>query len=117
MSGLLLPMNPLMSCGSQVRPLMPQLCRAGIDQTRQSDPWAFQELSQYHSSQHHVGVPARLVQASHPIRWSIFFRQHCMSGQALKVRRFSYQDPWLLVVLKPSRLLSQPGRGDHLQDS
>ena len=28
-----------------------------------------------------------------------------------------YQDPWLLVVLKTSGLLSQPGRGDHLQDS
>ena len=28
-----------------------------------------------------------------------------------------YGDPWLLVVLKPSGLLSQPGRGDHLQDS
>ena len=28
-----------------------------------------------------------------------------------------HSDPWLLVVLKPSGLLSQPGRGSHLQDS
>ena len=28
-----------------------------------------------------------------------------------------YRDPWLLVVLKPSGLLSQPGRGPQLQDS
>ena len=28
-----------------------------------------------------------------------------------------YRDDWLLVVLKPSGLLSQPGRGPQLQDS
>ena len=28
-----------------------------------------------------------------------------------------FRDAWLLVALKPSGLLSQPGRGPHLQDS
>ena len=28
-----------------------------------------------------------------------------------------YRDAWLLAVLKPSGLLSQPGRGPDLQDS
>ena len=39
------------------------------------------------------------------------------SGSSPEPLTILYQDPWLLVVLKPSGLLSQPGRGDHLQDS
>ena len=39
------------------------------------------------------------------------------SGSSPEGPAILYQDPWLLVVLKPSGLLSQPGRGDHLQDS
>ena len=37
-----------------------------------------------------------------------------MRGEPLAVL---YQDDWLLVALKPSGLLSQPGRGPDLQDS
>ena len=39
------------------------------------------------------------------------------SGSSPEDPTILYGDPWLLVVLKPSGLLSQPGRGDHLQDS
>ncbi len=39
------------------------------------------------------------------------------SGSSPEPLTILYQDQWLLVVLKPSGLLSQPGRGDHLQDS
>lgn len=39
------------------------------------------------------------------------------SGLSPEPLTILFQDPWLLVVLKPSGLLSQPGRGDHLQDS
>ena len=39
------------------------------------------------------------------------------SGSSPDDLTIAHWDPWLLVVLKPSGLLSQPGRGDHLQDS
>ena len=59
-------------------PLMPAaVLGAGMDQTRQSAPWAFQELNFYHSSQHHVEAEARLVQALPPDQVEHLFRQHC----------------------------------------
>ena len=39
------------------------------------------------------------------------------SGSSPEDPTILYGDPWLLVVLKPTGLLSQPGRGDHQQDS
>ena len=59
-------------------PLMPAaVFGAGMDQARRSDPWAFQELNIYHSSQHHVEAEARLVQALLPDQVEHLFRQHC----------------------------------------
>ena len=59
-------------------PLMPAaVLGAGMDQTRQSAPWAFQELNLNHSSQHHVEAEARLVQALPPDQVEHLFRQHC----------------------------------------
>ena len=52
-----------------------------------------------------------------PIRLNNFSENTARRGSSPKGLEIVYDDPWLLVVLKPSGLLSQPGRGSHLQDS
>ena len=51
------------------------------------------------------------------MRWNTSSDSIVRSGSSPEDPTILYGDPWLLVVLKPSGLLSQPGRGDHLQDS
>ena len=59
-------------------PLMPAaVLGAGMDQSSQSDPWAFQELNPYNSSQHQVEAEARLVQALPPDQVEHLFRKYC----------------------------------------
>ena len=51
------------------------------------------------------------------MRWNTSSDSIVRSGSSPEDPTILYGDPWLLVVLKPSGLLSQPGRGSHLQDS
>ena len=51
------------------------------------------------------------------MRWNTSSDSIVRSGSSPEDPTILYGDPWLLVVLKPTGLLSQPGRGDHLQDS
>ena len=51
------------------------------------------------------------------MRWNTSSDSIVRSGSSPEDPTILYWDPWLLVVLKPAGLLSQPGRGDHLQDS
>ena len=51
------------------------------------------------------------------MRWNTSSDSIVRSGSSPEDPTILYGDPWLLVVLKPTGLLSQPGRGDHQQDS